>query len=361
MKYFVKGSSFFARFFIRSFYVLIVLMSIALFLYASYVVKFFYENKSITLLAWPQEIDASQFAAFEKETGIKVYVRYFENNEELMMKLMAMAPGEIDLVMPTDYAVETFIKKGLLKKIDKNKLLFWDKLNSSLMGHYFDPENQYTIPYYWGVYGIGFDKDFWKDGIPLASWQMVFDRRFKNALIAMPNDAHYLVLIAAQYLFGTIDNLTMQQIQQITDFLINQKSWVELYTESHGEYLLASKASSLVVLLSADIAKIMKRFPNIDFMVPQEGSFVLIDSFALSAHTLKDDLVYQFLNYIYRPDVLKKYVDTFMFFPATTDVEPAFQHESLKIPSGSRVKKIDFYRNVISPDTLSNMWVALKS
>ena len=130
---------------------------------------------------------------------------------------MAMAPGEIDLVMPTDYAAETCINKGLLKKIDKSKLFFFDRLNPALMGHYFDPENQYTVPYYWGVYGIGFDKDFWKDGIPLVSWQMVFDQKFKNALIAMPNDAHYLVLIAAQYLFGTIDNLTMQQIQQITD------------------------------------------------------------------------------------------------------------------------------------------------
>ncbi len=357
MKYFVKATTFFVRFF----YVFLVLTSIALFLYASHIVKFFYEEKSITLLAWPQEIDASQFAEFEKETGIKVYVRYFENNEELMMKLMAMAPGEIDLVMPTDYAAEVFIKKGLLKKIDKRKLFFWDSLRPSLMGHYFDPENQYTIPYYWGVYGIGYDKNVWKEGIPFISWQMVFDRRFKNALVAMPNDAHYLVLIAAQYLFGTIDNLTKEQIQRITNFLIDQKSWVELYTESHGEYLLASKASSLVVLLSADMAKIMKRFPNIDFMVPQEGSFVLIDSFALSAHTTKDDFVYQFLNYIYRSDVLKKYVDTFMFFPATTDVEPAFQHESLKIPSGSDVKKIDFFRNVISPDILSDVWVALKS
>lgn len=371
---------------IRTLMVLAVVLSIALLLYVPHIARFFRQEKSITVLAWPQELDASELLAFEQETGIKVYIRYFENNEELEAKLLATGGHGVDLIMPSDYAAQNFIKKGLLKKIDKTKLSFVADLDSRLLGHYFDPENNYTIPWYWGVFGIGYDKDYFRNlkiaGLPAEldkssgvlsgtlapkiSWQTLFDPAYASAHIAMPNDVRYLVFIAAQHLFGSLDsldkqdNLDAQRLDQVKQFLIKQKPLVALYTESRSEYLLVSRASSLAVLFSADIAKVMRLFPHIGFVVPQEGSFMLIDSFALSATTKKDELVYQFLNYLYRPEVVKAYVDKFIFFPATTQVQAAFQPDSLALPADSRTK-LDFCRNVVAKPVLSDIWVALKS
>lgn len=374
---------------IRTLMVLAVVLSIALLLYVPHIARFFRQEKSITVLAWPQELDASELLAFEQETGIKVYIRYFENNEELEVKLLATGGHGVDLIMPSDYAAQNFIKKGLLKKIDKAKLSFVQDLDTRLLGHYFDPNNDYTIPWYWGVFGIGYDKDYFRDLevsfhagsraeldksagtisgaiAPAISWQTLFDPAYASAHIAMPNDVRYLVFIAAQHLFGSLDsldkrdNLDAQRIEKIKQFLIKQKPLVALYTESRSEYLLVSKASSLAVLFSADIAKVMRLFPHVGFVVPAEGSFMLIDSFALSATTKKDELVYQFLNYLYRPEVLKAYVDKFIFFPATTQVTAAFQPESLALPARSRTK-LDFCRNVVAKPVLSDIWVALKS
>jgi spermidine/putrescine transport system substrate-binding protein len=378
---------------IRAFMVLAVVLSIAILLYVPHIARFFRQEKSITVLAWPQELDASELLAFEQETGIKVYVRYFENNEELEAKLLATGGHGVDLIMPSDYAAQNFIKKGLLKKIDKTKLSFVQDLDPRLLGHYFDPNNSYTIPWYWGVFGIGYDKDYFRDlevssrpdsgdilransstnsgaisgaVAPVISWQTLFDPAYASAHIAMPNDVRYLVFIAAQHLFGSLDSLDTrdgldaQRIDRVKQFLIKQKPLVALYTESRSEYLLVSKASSLAVLFSADIAKVMRLFPHIGFAVPQEGSFMLIDSFALSATTKKDELVYQFLNYLYRPEVVKAYVDKFIFFPATTQVQAAFQPDSLALPADSRTK-LDFCRNVVPKPVLSDIWVALKS
>lgn len=354
---------------IRVLMVFAVILSIALLLYVPHIARFFRQEKSITVLAWPQELDASELLAFEQETGIKVYIRYFENNEELEAKLLATGGHGVDLVMPSDYAAHAFIKKGLLKKIDKTKLSFIPDLDSRLLGHYFDPGNDYTIPWYWGIFGIGYDKDYFGDleaSSRAISWETLFDPAYACAHIAMPNDVRYLVFIAAQHLFGSIDNLNKQdsldsqRIEQVKQFLIKQKPMVALYTESRSEYLLVSKASSLAVLFSADIAKVMRLFPHIGFVVPEEGSFMLIDSFALSACTKKDDLVYQFLNYLYRPEVVKAYVDKFIFFPATQQVKAAYQPDSLALPAQSRTK-LDFCRNVLPKPVLSDIWVALKS
>jgi len=346
-------------FMVRALLVLAIIVTIAFFLYTPRIMRFFSTQKSITILAWPQEIDATACAAFERETGIKVIIRYFENNEELMIKLASGDHG-IDVVMPTDYAAQELIKRGLLKKLDKSRLSFMHTLDARLLGHYFDANNDYTIPYYWGVYGLGFDKDYFGDTLPISSWRMIFDRRFKSAHIAVPDNARYLVLIAARYLFGTIDNLDNERMERINNYLIAQKPTVELYTESRGEYLLASKESRLVVLLSADVAKVMKHVPRIGFTIPDEGSFMLIDSFALSAYTDKEDLVYTFLNYLYRPEVLQVYVDKFMFFPATTNVKVSFQPKELEL-SPELYKKLDFYRNVIPKSVLNDIWIGLKS
>ena len=390
------------RFFVRLFFVLLVLAGIFLFLYSTHITHILGGDKTITILAWPQEIDATVFADFEEKTGIKVHVRYVENNEELAVRLLATGGHDIDVIMPTDYAAEMFIKKGLLKKIDTRKLSFMQHLNPQLMGRYFDPSNEYTIPYYWGIYGIGFDKNYFSDAAPPASWGVLFDPGFKTAHISMPDNPRYLVSIAAQYIYGTIDVLAgsyqladnlrsvdslptsflrkqesnffkfdnglvsdvssgKQNIDKITQLLITQKPIVELYTESRGEYLLASRASALTVLLSADVAKAMKIYPHIDFFIPKEGSFMLIDSFALSVHTHKDELIYQFLNYLYQPEILKIYVDKFIFFPATTNVTPAFQPDVLKMPLESGSPPIDFYRSVFPVKVLSDIWIALKA
>ncbi len=47
-------------------------------------------------------------------------------------------------------------------------LTFWHRLNPILLNMYADPANEYSIPYYWGVYGIGYDQDLFKNGPPAS-------------------------------------------------------------------------------------------------------------------------------------------------------------------------------------------------
>src|SRR5206468_2031455 len=98
--------------------------------------------------------------------------------------------------------------------------------------------------------------------------------------------------------------------------LMKQKPYVEIYTDSRSEYILASGAVPVGVVLSGDLLKVMKRFDNIDFIIPKEGAFAVIDSFAITTTSDKDDLIYPFLNYLFRSDVVEQYVEKFDFFPA---------------------------------------------
>ena len=101
-------------------------------------------------------------AEFEKETGIKVNFNYYSSNEELIVKLKATARRRLRSDHPLRLCRQILIKEGLLKKLDKDKFAYWHTINPALLGQYFDPENTYSIPFEWELFGFGIDKDYFE-------------------------------------------------------------------------------------------------------------------------------------------------------------------------------------------------------
>ena len=346
------------------FYSLVIVLwcsLIFLFLYAPLLVNMIRRKETINILAWPQVLDAQYLKKFEKKTGIKVNVSYFEHNDELFAKLKMVRNHDYDLVMPSDYAVKLLIEEGLIKKIDRTKLNFWDQLYPALLGHYFDPHNEYTIPFYWTPVGLGVDRDYFNGNMPLASWSLLFDEQISPKHIAVFDDARELPLIAAQYLFGSIKKLDEKKIKQIKELLIKQKQWVELYTDTRPEYIIASKTCPVVIVYGADLVKVMRQFKNIDFLIPKEGGFVLVDSFAIPTATNKDKLIYQLLNYLYDPTVLAQYVEKFDFFPPTKTVTLNGRFKKMSVPTVAMFNKLHFFKSVIPEKMLNDLWIVVKS
>lgn len=346
------------------FYILVIALwggAIFLFLYTPLLVNMIRRQETINILAWPQVIDTQYLKKFEEKTGIKVNISYFEHNEELFAKLKLMKQHDYDLIMPSDYATKLLIEEGLVKKIDRSKLDFWDQLYPALLGHYYDPLNEYTIPIYWTPIGLGVDRDYFNGKLPVASWSLIFDEQISPKHIAVFDDPLELPLITAQYLFGSIEEINEEKFEKIKKLLIKQKSWVELYTDTRPEFILASKTCPVVVVYGADLVKVMRRFENIDFLIPQEGSFVLIDSFAIPSATNKDELIYQLLNYLYDPEVLGQYVEKFDFFPPTKTIAMDDKFRTMSTPTNAMFKKLYFFKSVIPEKMLNDLWIAVKS
>ena len=229
-------SDFFGKVGIVCFWVAVIL----LFLYVGRFTTKLDTGKSINVLVWGQVLDKEFLSDFEKETGILVNMSYFENNEELFVKLQSSRNHDYDLVMPSDWAAQLMIQKGLIKPLDRSKINVWNTLYPALCNHYFDPGNEYTIPFYWSLFGPGVDTRYWKGETPPATWGLIFDERIMPKRISTVEDIRELISIAALYLFGRYDQLNEQEIEQIKSLLLKQKPHVEIYTDSRPEYVLAS-------------------------------------------------------------------------------------------------------------------------
>lgn len=327
------------------------------FLYTPTFIRWMHRGeKSITVFTWPLIIDANYITEFERETGIKVYISYYENNEELLTKLKTTHGRGYDLVIPSDYTIEQLIKEGLVKEIDQSKIDFAHRINPLLRGHYYDPENKYSLPYFWSVYGLGIDLDAFDGQVPEATWALIFEKEKLKTRIGMTDSAREAIMIASQYLYGSINALTKPEAQKAVEkLLLKQKPWVEMYSDVRSGDLLASKSCAVVAALSPDITRLQKEYSNIAFILPKEGSFMLIDAFLIPVLSEKDEMTYQFLNYLYRNEVVQHNVDRYGFCSPVIDVKAS---GDMECPVADR-KNLEFFRSIIPEETINDIWVNL--
>ena len=323
------------------------------------------EANTINIFAWGDLLDPSVIDNFEKETGIRVRLNYYASNEELLVKMKATKGEGYDLIIPSDYAVNVLIESKLLRKIDKNKLGFWKDINPNLLGHSYDPKNEYTIPFDWEIFGFGIDKEYFSSHPLAKSWKLIFDSSIINYKISMTNDPIEAMLFASFYLYGDVKKLSSQEALEVKDLLKKQKSWVEAYANFRGDYFLATRNCPVVVASSSYIWKTKRQFPFVSFIVPEEGTFITIENLAIPISSQRQEITYKLINYLFKHESVKTHFEKFGFFPSTIqsieniDIDP--QARELINTSEENFKKFYFTEEVVSQQVIHDTWVEVKS
>jgi spermidine/putrescine transport system substrate-binding protein len=346
---------------IRVFIALLWFSITLIFLYLPRFTMIFEPRKSINVCTFPRVIDVQLLSKFEHETGIKVYVSYYENNDELLAKMQQTKGQGYDLIFPSDYAVELLVQQHLLQQLEPDKLPFLKNIHPRLLGHYYDPQNEYSIPYLWGLYGIGINRAFFTNGASPTQWAAIFDHAIVKYPIGMLNNAREAILLATLYLFGSIDNLDANKLEQVKQLLLCQKAWVESYTDIGADYLLLSGSCPVVAALSNDIAQARKYNPQLEMVIPTKSTFMVIDAAAIPISSTKTELVYALLNFLYRPEIVKHHVALYAHYPPIITGELAALPEAKAFATLGSIKQVEFFRNVVSEAALQDIWLSLKA
>ena len=112
----------------------------------------------LNIFTWEGYIDYSTvIQPFEAETGIKVNYATFASNEEMYEKLSAVNGGDYDIILASDYIVNTTREAGLMQKFDPSIVTNYENLNPDFTAQFFDPTNEYVVPYVSGIPLIVYD------------------------------------------------------------------------------------------------------------------------------------------------------------------------------------------------------------
>ncbi len=304
---------------IRSFF--IFLITLALLSSTYFVSQTFNSLKTkptLNIFIWGDMFPEAIFKQFEKETGIHLVVNFYTSNEDLIVKLENTKGSDYDLVFPSDYGVTSLVEKGLLKPLEKCKLQFLDRIEPYLMNRVFDPNNTYSIPYNWEVYGITEEKSKTTNSF-IPSLSLLFEG---NNKVVMTDDPVEAFDFAAHHLYGYKTTLSSREEYEVMNLLKHQKKHVEAYTDNRVQYMISSKDCPTALMRVSFFWKHYNELSHLQIHLPKEGVFTSIETVAISAKSKNLDSAYKFINYIYKPESMAASLSESPLFPACKDVLP---------------------------------------
>src|SRR3984957_5099185 len=276
------------------------------------------KGQVLNLYIWSDYLAADTLSNFEKQTGIKVHVAYFDTNETLETKLLAGSSG-YDVVVPTASSFERQIKAGVYLTLDKSKLPNLKNMDPQLMAKValHDPGNAHGIIYTWGTNGIGYNEKMVRQlmpDAPLDSWRMVFDPAVASKVakcgISVLDSPAEMLRAVYSYLgkdpnSQSPDDLVLAEavLTKIRPYIRNINSSEYIEALANGDLCIAVGYNG-DVMQARDRAREAGKGIDINYAVPKEGSILWFDMHAIPKDAPDPDSAYAYLNYIMTPQVI---------------------------------------------------------
>jgi len=259
----------------------------------------------IFLYTWVEYIDPDIKTQFEAECGVKITETNFDSNETLLATLQA-GGADYDIVVPSDYMVQILISEGMLMELDYNVVTNIQHMEPLNVNQYFDPDQKYTVPWFWGTSGFAVDTNVVTD--VESSWSMMFDTNSPYCgKISMLDDERETIGAALMYLGYPINDVDPAHLEEAKNLLIEQSKCVKAYDSQTNDDLIISGETVLSHIWTGDA--ILAGLPDsggregVAYVIPSEGCTIWQDNMAVPVGAPNAYTAMVFMNYTQYPDI----------------------------------------------------------
>lgn len=262
-------------------------------------------SSQLLFYSWVEYIDPDIKDQFEADCGVRVIETNFDSNETLLATLQAGGTG-YDVIVPSDYMVQIMIDEGMLMELDFNVITNAKNLDPLNTNQYFDPEQKYTVPYFWGTSGFAVDTNVVTDYT--ESWSMMFDPESPYCgEMSMLDDQRETLGAALMYLGYSINDTDPAHLEEAKNLLIEQSDCVKAYDSQTNDDLIISGETVLAHIWTGDA--ILAGLPDsggregIVYVIAEEGTTIWQDNLAVPVGAPDPYTAMIFINYLNDPEI----------------------------------------------------------
>lgn len=268
------------------------------------------DGRVLNVLNWSSYIPNEVISDFSKESGIKVNYSTYSSNEELLAKISSSKDGTYDLIFPSDYMLEVMIRREMLDTMDTSELENFNNLNENYLGLEYDKNNEYSIPFIAASTVISYNREVIKDDI--ISYNDLLNPKYKNEIVLI-DDQRIIIgmaLLANGFDMNSVDE---EELEIAKNWLKELRKNLKAFDSDSPKNFLITKEASIAVLWNAEGALANMQNSNIKNIFPLEGFALSIDNFAIPKGAKNKSEIYEFIDYILRPEVMAKIVSSYPY------------------------------------------------
>lgn len=287
------------------------------------------ENGEVYVYNWGEYIDPDTLDMFEEETGIKVIYDEFDTNEAMYPKVEA-GSSAYDVICPSDYMIEKMIDNDLLQELNFDNM---PNAKSNIGSQYyeqsegFDPGNKYSVPYCWGTVGILYNTTMVDE--PVTSWSILWDEKYSDNILMQSSvrDAFMVALKLNGYSMNTVDET---ELESAKDALITQKPLVQAYVIDQVRDKMIGGEAALGVIYSGEAIYTQRENPDLEYVIPEEGTNVWIDSWVIPKNAPNKENAEKFIDFMCRGDIALMNFEYITYSTPNTAAKELIEDEDIK-------------------------------
>lgn len=258
----------------------------------------------INIYNWSGYMPDEVLAQFQAETGIRVNYSTYDNNETLYAKLKASPQVGYDIIVPSTYFIDRMRHQNMLQPIDKSKLSNFKNLNPELLNKSFDPENRYSVPFLWSATAIALNTQYWpKDSI--KGWNDLWQAKYKDQLLLI-DDTREVFSMALLSLGYSPNDTDATHIKQAFEKLKRLMPNIKVFNAEGEKSIYIDEDVTIGMGWSGDLYLAQQENSALEYIFPQEGFIIALDSMAIPMNAKHVENAYKFINFILRADIAKK-------------------------------------------------------
>lgn len=274
---------------------------------------------------WSDYIDPDVLAEFEATHDALVVYDNYASETELESRLVTGSSG-YDVVFPSDRTMDLLISRKLVEPLDHARLTNALHLDPRFLGHEFDLQNEFSLPYFWGTVAVAIRDDFVSEKV--VDFAPLFDPKYRSRIVAL-DDAENMVAVALLHLGLPMNSTDPEHLRLAGKLLKSQVPLVQAYTsDAYKEKLIAGDAW-VAVGWNGDLRQAADEEPHIQVINRVQGTMVWLDSMVIPSGAPHAELAHELINFLLDPAIAARNAE-FVHFGSPNTAARALLPDELK-------------------------------
>lgn len=311
----------------------------------------------MNLYIWSDYLAPETVPDFERETGIRVVVDTYESNEEMAAKLLAGAQG-YDVIVPSGYIIPSLVGAGLLLEIPHGALSNLGNVAPMFRLPTANPYPGFVVPYQWGMSGIAWRRD--KVPSPPDTWGVFLDPAHAGRMTMM-DDGREVFGAMLRFRGHSINSTDPGQLEQAKADAITARPNLLAFVSAPVKGQLVAGDVWIAQMWDGDAAQARMAAPEVEFLVPREGSSIWTDFLAIPGNAPNVAEALRFVDYILRPEVGAA-IAAATGYGSANAAATVLMTAPVPYPSAAEMERLEFARDLgAATELVDRLWTEVKA